>query len=151
MATRPKNTELKLYEGEKNANRIRDTPKPARGIMRAPPTLTKAQRQMWDFVVGELQAIGVIALADTGILSRYCVLHERWQLAEQAITEHGALLVSDDGGLRPNPAVGMARDLASELRRIEVEMGMTPASRTKIAVSPTDRGRANIERILKAK
>ncbi len=152
-----KPTALKLYEGEKRPERLNGAEaQPAKGIMRAPPELDAAERKIWDFVVGELQGIGVLTLIDKAMVARYCVLNVRWQQAEGAIKEHGPLVETrnadgDFMGLRANPAVAMAKDLAGMLVRLETEMGMTPASRTKIAVSPTDRGRANIERILKAK
>jgi hypothetical protein len=48
---------------------------------------------------------------------------------------HG-LLIERDSGLIANPLTGIARRAAETMRKVGTEFGLSPASRTRIAVNP---------------
>jgi P27 family predicted phage terminase small subunit len=82
----------------------------------------------WDAVVADLDARGVLARSDRGILAAYCNAYSRLAgLAGSAST----LTAPAYGGksVKANPAMRLASQAARELAAFARELGLTPASR----------------------
>jgi P27 family predicted phage terminase small subunit len=87
--------------------------------------------------------MGVLALCDYYTLALYCETWCRWRKAVDFVARHGdSYLVRDAAGrvkgVRIYPQVRLANQLADLLARLGRELGITPASRERAAVIPTE-------------
>jgi phage terminase small subunit len=117
---KPVPTALKLINGNpgKRAINARE-PKPEIGAPDAPEWLSAEARIEWNEIVRDLLAIGVLTKIDRAVLAAYCQI-----LGE--IVRKGRV------GEIPTPA------LFGQLRGYMAELGLTPASRTRIHAVITD-------------
>ncbi len=82
--------------------------------------------------------MGVMTVADTAMLARYCRMFTRWRDAEDFIRENGTTYPKVDAagktiGFGEFPQVQQADRVAANLLKIEVQFGLSPASRPKLA------------------
>lgn len=92
-----------------------------------------------------LDRMGILTKVDGNALARYCRLWQRWRRCEDFIEEHGDQypVLDKKGktiGFRIFPSAKLASVLSVELRRLECEFGLTPASRTRISAEATQAG-----------
>lgn len=102
-----------------------------------PPTLTDAAREVWERTVDLLYQMGVTTDIDAATLARYSTGTVRFWAATKVLEEQGETypLLDKEGNLRcymPRPEVAIAARLMEQLLRIEVQFGMTPASRPDV-------------------
>lgn len=89
-------------------------------------------------MLGEMNLIGV---ADGNALTRYAITWVRWRQAIQLVEKSGEVVVyRDDEGkpkaVQPSAFHAIARSLAEELSRLEQQLGMNPAARSRISCAP---------------
>lgn len=94
-------------------------PRPSGEIKPAPDWLDGDAAEMWDFLLPQLTATGVMTRIDWATLARYCEMWSQW-LVCRADPERF------DRYMRLN----------GDLLKIEREFGMTPSSRSSIKVDP---------------
>ena len=82
--------------------------------------------------------MGVLTTADRTMLARYCELQVFWQTTKTAAK------------IQPK-AIGLLLKVAIELRTIEVQFGLTPASRSKIHVASPPQPPGKLARYLNRK
>jgi P27 family predicted phage terminase small subunit len=92
-------------------------------------------------VVKLLAEMGLVGAADTNALTRYAVTWVRWRQAIAMIEKGGEVAVyKDENGkvkaIQPAAFHSIARSLADELSRLETQLGMNPAARSRIEVAP---------------
>ncbi len=109
------------------------------GKPRGPDWLDKDGKAMWRHLVPLLDAMGVLTRVDGNALARYCRLWSRWRKAEAFIDEKGEMYpLRDEKGqvkyFQQWPQVAIAHKLALQLSRLEQELGMTPAARSRIRI-----------------
>ena len=114
MSNRPKPAALRT--GHRTKAELLDggmTPPP--GIP-DPPTLLEGEAlaEWWRLAVA-LTASGVLAVTDRNLLARYCQLWSRWLSLEASGADANLSLKTDDS-----------------LRKMEIELGLTPAARTRV-------------------
>ena len=119
MPQRPTSTDAKRKAGTFRPSTARAHLKLPRGAPRPPDWLEPEARAEWARVVRALSQAGVVAKAHRSVLTCYSVL---WGQYEQA-----------KGNL---PAAKMG-----ELRRLMLELGLTPRSAAGVDALPPDRGR----------
>lgn len=134
----PKPTKLKLLEGNPGHQRInRKEPQPAEGIQSRPEWLLPEAKREWVRVCGHLEAIGLLAVVDRGVLAAYCQAWARWVEAEQYITQHGATMQveSKANGVydQPRPQVAMAQKYYQLMLSAGAKLGLSPADRTRLS------------------
>lgn len=162
MRRGPAPTPTKILEvrGSRRAGRNPSEPQPDKGRPRMPAWLKGTARREWKAIVEMLDRMGILTKVDRNALARYCRLWQRWRKAEEFIEEHGDQypMKNKKGvtiGFRLFPSARMASVLAVELRRLECEFGLTPASRTRITAEATQAGQSVSEphksRFFKAK
>ena len=66
-----------------------------------------------------------------GLVERYCQLRDVAALTLKHIREHGIMATGSQKQERTNPALIQLKNLATELRLCETEMGLTPAAESK--------------------
>jgi P27 family predicted phage terminase small subunit len=112
--------------------------------------MPEAAVEKWHSISRELEAMGVLAKIDGEALACLCVSWARWVEAQAEITKRGLLIVEPihkwdrkkkknvKVGTRvtgKNPAIAVAQAELKNILRIEVEFGLTPASRSKLSIA----------------
>ena len=86
----PKPTYLKLLAGNPGKQKLNTRePKPRVGIPRCPDWLVPYARAEWRWTLGELRAMGILAVADKHAIVAYLQTYARWRTAEEFIAKHG--------------------------------------------------------------
>lgn len=136
---RPKPNVLKLLQGNpggRKLNRHEPTGEPL--SPECPPELSSADsRAEWQRGIVPAIQVGQITARDRIFAIAHCELWATWrsQLADAARHPH----VVSSGPTKhpiPNPARCMANKTFLLLARVDVELGFTPSSRSRIVVEP---------------
>lgn len=145
---KPRPTALKVIAGER-ADRINgDEPRPGEGgAPRCPSWLSREGKAEWRRVVPALERTGMLRKVDRAALAAYCAAWARLVEAERLIAEHGQMVMvedrtySDGDGeltvvVKPtrNPALTEAKAASDLIRGFLSEFGLSPSSRSRLAV-----------------
>lgn len=130
----PMPTAMKLLHGERRSSRLNlAEPRPRPALPKRPADLSPAAAVVWRRVIREVGATGVIAAADTDILRCYCEAVARYQVVASALEQSTPLVRgARSGELVKNPLHQLVRDNADLVRAFGGELGLTPASRTRL-------------------
>ena len=137
---------LELRGSNRTKRNRKNEPRPDKGRPRCPAWLKGNARSEWKRLVEMTDRMGILTKVDGNALARYCRLWQRWRMAEDFIEEHGDQYPvksrngKDTVGFRIFPSAKIASILCVELRRLECEFGLTPASRTRISAEATQAG-----------
>lgn len=118
---------LKLLQG--TLQPCRDTPNEPQypdASLEPPAYLDAAERKHWDFIAPLLASVRILTEADRTALSRYCVL-------QQAFVETKKLLKKDEYALDRLLKINV------QLRGVESDFGLSPASRSRIHAKPVEK------------
>jgi len=131
-------TKIKQLRGTLRSCRVnRDEPKPSVVDISMPPNwLGNHGRAEWKRVVRSLPA-GVITGVDLAVFETYCATYQEWREAVGRIAENGTEAVTARGESRASPDVILARNARRDLVRLATELGVTPASRSKVHAAPS--------------
>ena len=130
---RPLPSPLKLIRGNPSKRPLpQGEPQPARDMPEPPAFLGMIGLAEWHRLAPELHRIGVLTMADRATLSAYCKFYERWAVAEAQLHEE-LLVTSPSGYLIQHALVGVANRAADLMLKYMVELGLTPASRVRLA------------------
>ena len=102
-------------------------------LPRCPPHLNPAAAPEWRRVAKALQRAGVFTSFDRAALAAYCQSYAKWVEAERKLQETPALLKTPSGYVQPSPWVAIANKQLELMGRYMTELGMTPASRSRVA------------------
>ena len=94
--------------------------------------------------------MGVVTLADRAALAAYCQCYGRWVEAEERLQTTPMLLKTATGYVQQSPWLSIANKQLELMGRYMTELGLTPASRSRIAtIDPTAaEGPMTIRRII---
>jgi P27 family predicted phage terminase small subunit len=101
----------------------------------APAYFSDAQRVVWDYAIAHAPA-GLLKLLDTSVLEIWvvaCVFHRE---AVQRVGASGQVIKTQAGYPITSPYLSNANKQAQIMLKAASEMGFTPASRTRIVVTP---------------
>ena len=131
---RPRKTSSTLEQsGEfaKRPSRARKDPQPGKGFP-VPPSIIKTPRQkkIWRETCGWMADINQEALCDQASLAAYVLLYDRMQTIQARIDKDG--LFDKKGKI--NPAFTSLRGVIKEMLPFIDRFGLSPVSRTKLAV-----------------
>jgi P27 family predicted phage terminase small subunit len=107
-------------------------------IERLPPCpdhLNPPAAAEWRRVAKALQRAGVLTIFDRAALAAYCQAYGRWVEAEERLRETPVLFKTPAGYVQQSPWLGIANKQLELMGRYMVELGMTPASRTRVATA----------------
>ena len=110
------------------------------GLPRCPPHLTEVARREWRRLASPLYEAGVLTLADRAALAAYCQAYARWVEAEEKLQQTPPLLKTPSGYVQPSPWITIANKQSELMGRYMAELGLTPASRTRMAASHSRTG-----------
>jgi P27 family predicted phage terminase small subunit len=163
----PKPTALRLIQG--NPGRLPLNPKePEPAIatlsLEPPKWLTKTALEAWHRLLPDLIAVNILTKVDVDVFAAYCATYARWREAEEYITANGLLMYirgepeedEKTGKLKKGsvkyiqqiPHVAIAQKALLMLCKLGAELGLTPASRTRIHIeTPATPEQATARRI----
>jgi P27 family predicted phage terminase small subunit len=112
-------------------------PRPEAGAPRKPDDLPAAGAALWDELVPQLDACGLLTLVDGGALARYCRLHAVWKELDRFLAEsgHGHPIKDSRGnvvGVRLYPQLRALLNVSEHMLRLEQQYGLTPAARASL-------------------
>ena len=98
-----------------------------------PPHLGPAAREEWDRLAETLHRMGVLTTVDRAALAAYCQSWGRWVEAEEKLKVTPMLLKTATGYVQQSPWLSIANKQLELMGRFMAELGMTPASRSRVA------------------
>ena len=111
-------------------------PQPER--FRMPDGMTGEAKKCWKKVVTELHNKGLLCRLDEPALHRYCECWAVWAKAKRDVELYGITYVpkrkdgSPGSEVRALPQVRLMNEMNNSLLRMEMQFGMTPASRPEL-------------------
>ncbi len=134
---KPTPTRLKIIRGNPGRRRLDTEPEFKAGMSEKPPWLTGEAAAEWDRVTEQLSHSGLLRTVDRAALCIYCKAWARWVDAEQKVEALGLVVRSPRQGTpQQNPYVRIANAAMAQVIQLTAEFGMTPASRTRLAMGP---------------
>jgi P27 family predicted phage terminase small subunit len=133
----PKPTRVKELAGTLRQHRVnREEPQPETGIPQPPKVLNRRARAAWRYYAAILDKARVLTLADREALACYCTAAARRAQAEEELSTHGPVVKSPSGYPIQNPWLAIANKAMEQMLRWGAELGLSPASRTRIKAAP---------------
>lgn len=130
-----KPTALKLLEGDIHKERMSpNEPKPDLTMPECPDWLEDEAKKEWFRVVPELYKLKLLTSMDITALIGYCQSWARYVEAEQFLSDHDTVFVTDKGYMGPVPQVAMAQKYLKLCQSFMIQFGMTPSSRGNISI-----------------
>lgn len=142
-----KPTQLKVLQGTARSDRVHpDEPRPDPLDDLTPPTgLDAYGRDAWTRNAPVLTRLGLLTEADRDALAAYCMAYSRWRRANIALRK----VKPDDESYR---AIAVTVEKAEQaMRLLAGEFGMTPSSRSRLQVAPSDVAVDPMEEILRGR
>jgi len=138
MATRgrkPKPTALKVLEGNPGKRPLNmNEPKPEKKAPKCPSWLEPEAKKEWRRMSKQLEELGVLTQVDAAAFAGYCQAYARWKEAEEFLSKHGTIFKTPSGYIQQVPQVSIAQTYLKIMRDFCSEFGLTPSSRSRIAV-----------------
>lgn len=134
-----KPTEQKKLEGTYRADRAaKNEPQPIVSMPECPEWITGEGRKEYDRIAGILVSTRVLTVADWSALAAYAHEFDCWVRAARRVEHEGSVLTSSKGGKYINPRVGIEAMHFKNMVKLMTELGLTPASRSRIEAQPED-------------
>jgi P27 family predicted phage terminase small subunit len=111
-------------------------PRTPQGAPRCPDHLIPAAAKEWRRLARVLHGMGVLTVIDRAALAAYCQAYGRWVEAEEKLRETPILFKTPSGYVQQSPWLGIANKQLELMGRYMVELGLTPASRSRVSVTP---------------
>jgi P27 family predicted phage terminase small subunit len=131
-----------LLKGTQKSDRINKAEPVRTGkLPKKPEGLSPIAAKAWDDVIEILIDMRVLDKADGTTVELLCQARADWMEARRAIELDGPYYDSGDGTkkiLRPHPMLGVRSDASKRMLTLLAELGMTPASRSKVSAAPSD-------------
>jgi P27 family predicted phage terminase small subunit len=136
---KPQPTRLKLLNGNPGRRPLNERePEPQVRLPQAPTHLGAAAKKEWRRAGRFLARSGLISDLDRAAFAAYCTAWGRWVEAEEALKTYGVMLKSPNGFPMQSPYLAVANRAMEQMRSLLAEFGMSPASRTRVAGTPSD-------------
>ena len=150
---RPKPTAIRRLEGNRGKRAFNaDEPVPPDGLPSCPEHLSIVAAAEWDRVAQTLYDMGVLTTIDRAALAAYCQAYGRWVEAEERLRETPSLFKTPSGYVQQSPWMGIVNKQLEIMGRYLVELGMTPASRSRVDVGRVELPQTyNFVRVYQAK
>jgi P27 family predicted phage terminase small subunit len=135
---KPTPTALKVRMGNPGGRPLnRQEPKPAISAPTCPAHLLPTAKAEWKRLAPQLENLGILSQLDRAALAGYCQAYGRWVEAEKRLKETPILLKTPAGYVQPSPWLGIANKQLELMHRFMGELGLSPASRSRVAAFPS--------------
>ena len=132
---KPKPTALKRADGNPGKRPLNlHEPQVPDGRPTCPSHLSQAAKTEWKRIAGTLHEMGLLTTVDRAVLATYCQSYGRWVEAEKKLAETPALIRTPSGYVQQSPWLSVANRQMELMGRAMAELGLTPASRSRIAL-----------------
>ena len=139
VGRRPLPTVLKVLRGTDRPDRLpADEPKPRLRSPRPPAHVQGVALEEWRRMVRLLRPLKLLTAIDGTALAAYCLCYERWVDAEEKVRRFGVIVKSPRNYAQQSPYLSIANKARTQMMKILVEFGMTPASRSRVDISALD-------------
>lgn len=128
----PKPTKLRLLHGDRKDRINTDEPVPPDGSPQCPPEVSAEVRDVWDYAMTNLIAMGIATPADRDALLCFCEAVVSHRKASAVLAKSPPLIQGHRGVLVRNPMLAVQRDAAAVIRAFAHEFGFTPSARSDI-------------------
>ena len=108
-----------------------DEPQPPPTTPEPPPHLNGIALQEWQRIAPQLAQLKILSDLDVGILASYCWAYAQWISASKEL-EKGLIFKSPNGYPLLSPHWSIATKSIEQMRAALTELGLSPASRTRI-------------------
>ena len=98
-----------------------------------PEYLSPQAKEAWLYIVPKLEAIKILSESDLPILETLCDSWAEYRQCSEQITPDNMVIDSFKGS-QVNPLISIRNQAWDRFRRLALEFGMTPASRSKASV-----------------
>lgn len=147
---RPLPANVHTLRGTSSDTAIPTAPKPRPATPAMPKHLTPGARVAWRELVAALRHLRVLTHADRTVLEIASEALAEYRAARHVLDAEGATYstTTPTGSVmhRPRPEVSMAADAWRRTKGALVELGLTPAARTRVTVASEPRGPNPFER-----
>lgn len=137
---KPKPKHLKLLDGERKDRINQNEPQPKTINLSCPRHLGKEARKYWRKEAPKLQRLGLLTEIDSAAFELLCEVYGNWKEYKAMLKETGIAIRTPNGALQLSPAAIMVNRSYDQYKKICVEFGMTPSSRSRIVVSKPPKG-----------
>lgn len=134
---KPKPAQLKVIQGTRRKDRENPHAPKAEALNRipAPPEfLGESGRTKWLELATLLVQRKILTDMDLHNLEGFCVAYENWRTAQQDLRLNGLVMEGAMGGPVKNPAATVLKEASNDLRAYGSNLGLDPASRSRIIV-----------------
>jgi P27 family predicted phage terminase small subunit len=115
---------------------------PVMAVPRAPAWLSRPAQIEWRRTAPQLIQRSVLTTSDLPVLECFCSAKGRLVMAEEILARDGLIVTLGGGVLAKHPACAIVNEASQVIKTLGQQLGLTPASRSKAATSPTP-GAAN--------
>jgi P27 family predicted phage terminase small subunit len=143
--------ELQLINGNKNrltkseieARRSAEQRlKPKADRIRPPAWLSPVAKREFKRIVKEMDGLEVLTNVDVNVLALYCDAYAAYVDCTRIIEDEGLMVEYTNKAAEtnkvPHPLLTKKKQLAEQMKALATEMGLTPASRAKLAMPRQD-------------
>jgi P27 family predicted phage terminase small subunit len=118
-------------------------PTPRKGTPTAPPHLTVRARARWQHLTTELDAMKILTTADGGIIALAADAWSDYLDAREAVQKAGGATYKSKTAfgatlIKTHPAALAMREAWRRVRLAEIELGLTPAARSRVQIQPPE-------------
>jgi P27 family predicted phage terminase small subunit len=136
---KPKPTALKVLEGNPGKQKLpKNEPRPRPLRPTCPAFLGDRARSIWDSLVDELEAVGVLTAVDESDFAAFCQAYAEAQECELYIQEHGLTFQTSTGYWQQRPEVGIRNKAWDRVDKFGAQLGIGAAHRSRIEVKKRD-------------
>lgn len=128
----PQPTRLRLLHGVEDRYINHNEPQPGVGLPEAPDEMDDASHAIWDYILAELDVMGLATRPDRDQLFAYCEAVRLHAQAVAMVHRAGPLIKDRDDYVRLNPAVRVMHQAARTMLLFAREFGLTPAARVHL-------------------
>jgi P27 family predicted phage terminase small subunit len=123
-------------------------PRPPKALPRCPSHLDDVARKEWRRLAKPLHDMGLLSTADRAAFAAYCQAWSRWVEAERKLKETPMLIRMPSGYIQQSPWLSISNKQLELMGRYMTELGLTPSSRTRLAVEAPAPGTGPTEIVL---
>lgn len=89
----------------------------------------------WDELFYTLDQMGMLSSSYSGMMENYSVAYSLYSRSLAHVNENGMLVDGATGNLVRNPALIELHKAMDVMTKLQIEMGLTPASRSRVTVA----------------
>jgi P27 family predicted phage terminase small subunit len=102
----------------------------------AQTTSTTRAKKQWKHLAPMLGRLRMLTEADGMALANLCQAYSTMARAQEKLNESGLLYKTPSGYLMQSPLLSVVHQCVETITKLSREFGLTPASRSRITVSP---------------